>query len=108
MISEMPDTARRDQLLARSKDLRERATVFSRRLKDERAREFVQRMVFNHLDDVDTLFLGAPRERPSTAVWESTWLDTAATVLKIAEDAFTKFEQQAERYGGPENVALIG
>ena len=40
----MPNS-RRDALLARSKALRERATAFDIRLKDERAREFMRSTV---------------------------------------------------------------
>jgi len=64
--------------------------------------------VFNHLDDVEGFFLGEPEGRPSTAMWEATWLDSAETMLRIAEDSFETFQQQVRKYGGPESVRLIG
>ncbi|HEX7020871.1 MAG TPA: hypothetical protein VF159_12715 [Gemmatimonadaceae bacterium] len=104
----MPDTGRRFSLLQRSKSLRARASEFDTRLKDQNARDFMRTMVFNRLDDVDKLFLEDPGARPSTQMWESMWLDSAETMLRIAEDSFAKFETQVERYGGPERVRLVG
>lgn len=104
----MSDTARRDALLKRSKTLREKATAFNDRLKDMKAKDFVRTMVFHRLDDVDKFFLGDHKSRPSMEMWETMWLDTAETMLRIAEDAFAKFEGQVQRYGGPENVRLVG
>ena len=104
----MPDTSRRDALLARSKTLREKATAFNNRLRDERAKEFVRSSVFNHLDDVDRFFLGDPKTRPSQEMWERMWLDSADMILTMAEQGFNKFEDQVTKYGGPENVRLFG
>jgi hypothetical protein len=104
----MPDTIRRDSLFARSKALRERATAFYERLKDDRAKEFMRSSVFNHLDDVDGFFLGASTTRPSVEVWEPLWLDSADRILTMAENGFDKFEDQVKQYGGPENVRMFG
>jgi hypothetical protein len=104
----MPDTARRSALLERLRALREKAATFSERLKDERAREFVRRTVFNRLDDVERFFLADPSSRPSEAIWETMWLDNAELMLSLAEQSFSKFESQVAAYGGPENVKLVG
>lgn len=104
----MTDSERRSALLERSKRLRSLALAFSERLADPKAKEFMRAMVFNHLDDVEALFLGDPQSRPSTAMWEATWLDSAETMLRIAEDSFETFQSQVQKYGGPENVRLIG
>lgn len=104
----MPDTSRRDVLVARSKSLRERATAFNERLKDERAKEFMRSSVFNHLDDVDGFFLGDPKNRPSQEMWERMWLDSADVILTMAEQGFNAFENQVAKYGGPENVRMFG
>jgi hypothetical protein len=42
-----------EDLLARSKSLREDATAFNDRLKDMRAKNFMRTMTFNSLDGVD-------------------------------------------------------
>jgi hypothetical protein len=104
----MPDSTRRESLLARSKVLRDRATAFKERLKDERAKDVMRTMVFNWLDDVDGFFLGHPDTRPSEPIWEGMWLDNAERILTIAEDGFNRFEEQVKRYGGPENVRIVG
>ena len=104
----MPDTSRREVLVARSKSLRERATAFNERLMDERAKEFMRSSVFNHLDDVDSFFLGDPKTRPSQEMWERMWLDSADVILTMAEQGFNKFEDQVRKYGGPENVRMFG
>jgi hypothetical protein len=104
----MADTARRDGLLERSKALREKATAFSDRLKDTRAKDFMRTMVFHSLDDVDKFFLGDPNTSPSMEMWETMWLDSAEQILSSAEKSFAKFESQVSSYGGPENVRMIG
>src|SRR5258708_31185826 len=104
----MPDAARRSALLERSKSLRAKALDFDARLKDTRAKDFMRTIVFHHLDDVDQFFLGDVRSRPTMEMWEKMWLDTAETMLGIAEDAFSQFESQVKVYGGPENLQLIG
>jgi hypothetical protein len=104
----MPDTARREALSARSKALRDRATAFNDRLKDDRAKEFMRTTVFNTLDDVDGFFLGDEKRRPSLDMWERMWLDNAERMLAIAEQSFDKFEEQVKQYGGPENVRMYG
>jgi hypothetical protein len=104
----MPDTVRRDALLARSKALREQAVAFSERLKDDRAKEFIRTMVFYALDDVERFFLGDPQSRPSQEMWERMWLDNAERMLALAEQSFSKFEEQVRKYGGPEKVRLVG
>ena len=40
-------------------------------------------------------------------MWEKMWLDSAETMLGIAESSFANFENQVNSYGGPENVQLI-
>jgi hypothetical protein len=104
----MSDAARRSALLERSTALRARAAEFDHRLKDAKAKEFLRTMVFHHLDDVDRFFLGDAKSRPSMDMWETMWLDSAETMLRIAEDSFGKFESQVQRYGGPEHVQLVG
>lgn len=103
----MSDIGRRSALLERSKALRAKATEFTTRLKDQRAKDFMRTAVFNHLDDVDRFFLGDRQSRPSQRMWEEMWLDSAETMLGIAESSFAKFEGQVNSYGGPENVQLI-
>lgn len=104
----MPESERRAALLARSKSLREKATAFYDRLKDAKAKDFMRTTVFNSLDDVDTFFLGDPKKRPSMEMWETMWLDSSELMLSSAEQSFSKFESQVSKYGGPENVQLIG
>ncbi len=104
----MIDTKRREHILERSKALRERATAFNDRLKDERAKEFIRTSVFNSIDDVDRFFLGDPSTRPSMEMWEKMWLDSAELILSAAEQSFSKFEAQVNQYGGPETVRMIG
>ena len=104
----MPDMARREALVARSKALRERAQDFYDRLQDDRAREFTRTLVLNALDDVDGFFLGDPKNRPELEMWEGMWLENADRMLTIAEDWFNKFESQVKQFGGPENVRMYG
>jgi hypothetical protein len=104
----MPDHGRRTAILERSKALRERATAFNDRLKDERAKEFMRTSVFNSLDDVDKFFLGDAKTRPSMEIWERMWLDSAEMILSTAEQSFSKFEDQVKQYGGPEKVRMFG
>ena len=91
-----------------SKALRERATAFNDRLKDERAKEFMRMSVFHSLDDVDQFFLGDPTTRPSMEMWERVWLDSAEQILSSAEQSFAMFKAQVRQYGGPENVRMFG
>ncbi|MFN7917390.1 MAG: hypothetical protein U0Q55_18740 [Vicinamibacterales bacterium] len=98
----------RTGLQARSRLLRERVVDLNSRLKDRRAKEFLQTSVFNHLDDVDDFLLADAKSGSSSTVWTSTWLDAAETMLRIAEQSFETFEVQVKRYGGPEHVRLIG
>ena len=104
----MSDPARRSTLVERSKSLRARAAEFDKRLRDAKARDFIRTMVFHHLDDVDQFFLGDAKSRPSMDMWETMWLDSAETMLRIAEESFAKFESQVKRFGGPEHVQLVG
>ena len=104
----MRDTARRSALVERSKALRLRTDEFNRRLRDANAQNFLRMMVLHHLDDVDQFFLGDPNSRPSEATWEAMWLDNAEMMLSFAEESFSKFESQVNRYGGPENVKMVG
>ena len=104
----MADQPRRASILERSKALRKKATEFSERLADARARDFIRSSVLNFLDDVDRFFLGDANSRPSEEMWETMWLDNAETVLGLAETSFSKFEKQVSSYGGPENVRLVG
>ena len=104
----MSDTARRHALLERSKALRARATSFSERLNDAKAKDFIRAMVFHGLDDVDGFFLGAPDTRPSNEMWEKMWIDSAEMILSSAEQSFSKFESQVGSYGGPEKVRMVG
>ena len=48
-------------------------------------------IVFNSLDDLDQLFLGDPKTRPSMEMWKPMWLDGADRILTIAEQSFVKF-----------------
>lgn len=104
----MSDSLRRFSLLERCKSLRARASEFDKRLKDEKARDFMRTMVFHHLDDVESFFLDDSKSRPSMEMWETMWLDSAEMMLRIAEDSFAKFESQVRHYGGPERVQLVG
>lgn len=104
----MPDTARRASLLERSRALRERATAFNERLKDEKAKEFMLVSVFHYLEDVEQFFLGDSKTGPPKDMWETMWLDNAEMVLASAEQNFEKFEAQVGQYGGPENVRMFG
>jgi hypothetical protein len=61
MIAPMPDMARREALLARSKGLRERTEAFRDRVNDQRAKEWLRTIRLHHLDDVDGFFLGDPK-----------------------------------------------
>ena len=36
------------------------------------------------------------------------WVGVAELMLSSAEQSFSKFESQVSKYGGPENVQLIG
>lgn len=104
----MPDIARRDSLIARSRSLRTRANATMERLNDNGVRTMVRVSVLHPLDDIDGLFLGAPEARPSSPRNEDMWLSNAEQVLSLAENECARLEAFINHYGGPEQIRSIG
>ena len=104
----MPDIARREGLMGRSRSLRTRANATMERLKDNGVKTMMKVSVLHPLDDIDGLFLGAPDARPSSARNEDMWLDNADKVLNLAERECARLEELIDTYGGPEQIQTIG
>jgi 23S rRNA-/tRNA-specific pseudouridylate synthase len=77
-------------------------------LRDNGLKAMVRVSVLHPLDDIDGLFLGDPKNRPSMAVHEDMWLKNAETVLTIAEREYARLDKTIAAYGGPENVTTVG
>ena len=104
----MPDTERRETLIARSRLLRTRANTIMDRLKDSGVRTMMRVSVLHPLDDIDGLFLGDPDSRPSSPINEAMWLNNAERVLSLAEGEYARLEELIGAYGDPEHVIAIG
>ena len=104
----MPDTTRRLALANRSRTLRNNANTLMDCLEDNGLKSMVRVSVLHPLDDIDGLFLGDPKNRPSMAVNEDMWLNNAELVLTLAERECDRLEKTIATYGGPKNVRTIG
>lgn len=104
----MPDTTRRFALANRSRALRSNANALVEGLKDNGLKSMVRVSVLHPLDDIDGLFLGDPKNRPSMAVNEDMWLNNADFVLTLAEREYDRLDKTIAEYGGPKNVRTIG
>ena len=92
----MPDTTRRFALANRSRALRSNANALMDCLKDNGLKSMVRVSVLHPLDDIDSLFLGDPDNRPSMPVNEDMWLNNvefegALTVSTFSEYAMMVF-----------------
>ena len=71
-------------------------------------KDLLRRMVIRTLDDVDGLFLRDPQRNPSTQSYEEIWLNHAELALTAAEQQFSTFSDDIDKYGGPEKIVIMG
>lgn len=100
----MPDITRRTALASRSRALRSQANSLVDRLLDNGLKSMVRVSILHPLDDVDSLFLGDPVNRPSMEVNEDMWLSNTESVLALAEQEYERIAKLITQYGGPTNA----
>lgn len=103
----MPDIKRRTTLANRSRALRNHANSLMEQLQDNGLKSMVRVSILHPLDDLDSLFLGDPTNRPSMDVNEDMWLNNTASVLALAEQEYERLGQLISQYGGPQHVRTI-
>ena len=103
----MPDTTRRMALANRSRALRNNANLLMDHLQDNGLKSMVRVSILHPLDDVDSLFLGDPPNRPSAEVNEEMWLNNTEFVLTRAEQEYERLDKLIANYGGPNNVRTV-
>ena len=103
----MPDTKRRTALANRSRALRNNANSLMEQLPDNGLKSMVRVSILHPLDDVDSLFLGDPTNRPSMDVNEDMWLNNTESVLALAEQEYERLRKLISQYGGPQNVRTV-
>ncbi len=104
----MPDTQRRSALSSRAKAIRVAAETLIESVVDQDVKDLMRRLVIFPLDDVQNFFLVDPSVHPSSADYESRWLDHAGLLLRGAEDQFQELQITIKAVGGPEKVRTIG
>lgn len=103
----MPDTTRRMALANRSRALRNNANSLMDQLQDNGLKSMVRVSILHPLDDVDSLFLGDPANRPSVELTEDMWLNNTEFVLARAEQEYERLDTLIAQYGGAENARTI-
>jgi hypothetical protein len=103
----MPDTERRTALANRSRALRNNANSLMDQLRDNGLKSMVRVSILHPLDDVDSLFLGDPTDRPSMDVNEDMWLTNTECVLALAEQEHERLKRLISQYEGPKNVRTV-
>ena len=104
----MPDTTRRNAMASRSRAVRSHANELMDRLQDNGLKTMLRVSVLHPLDDIDGLFLGDPKDRPTMALHEDMWLTNAEQVLGIAEREYERLAKTIAAYGGAERARTIG
>lgn len=104
----MSDTTRRRALVSRSCALRSQANSLMAQLRDNGLKAMVRVSVLHPLDDVDSLFLGDPTNRPSMESNEDMWLNNTEVVLLNAEREYERLSILIAQYGGPQIAKTTG